>query len=880
MKTDEIREKYLSFFESKGCTRRPSDVLVPKWDETVLFTPAGMNQFKDEFLGAVPLKFPSATTCQKCLRTGDISNVGVTSYHHTFFEMLGNFSFGDYFKKEAIHWAWEFLTGKQWMAIDPEQLTVSVYEDANDDKASDHEAFRIWNEEIGLPAERIAWLGEHDNFWPAGAPSDGPDGVCGPCSEIFFHPEDGSGEVEIWNLVFTQYNRSGDPPNNLKPLPSKNIDTGMGLERMASVMQGKTSNFEIDTLRPLCEAAGDAVGKTYAFDAPEGRALRRIADHVRAVTMCVHEGVSPGSEKESYVVRQLLRRAVLEGFMLGKQETFLHTLVPAVVEQLGGPYPEIKETVKSAADQIEAEEAMFLGTIERGLAKFEKCVEAAKSSGSSTISGDAAFDLHQTDGFLIELTQALAAQRNLKVDMKGFEAGVKKHKTTSRADKEFGVMAEGPLDAIRKTHGETTFLGYEATEFDGQVIGILAEGQSVEKCEEVGHADPIALVLDRTPFYAEAGGQVGDVGTITGDGWTFDVLDTQRKSGLICHLGHLKSGVVTLDAKATATVDADRRAGIRRAHSATHLLHHALRMTLGDDATQRGSKVEDDQLRFDFAHGRALEAAELERIEDEVNARIADGAAVDTRDMPLKEARELGAMALFGEKYPDVVRVVRMGEFSTELCGGTHLANTGQVGFCRVLRDEPVAGGVRRVVAVTGRKALGHVREAESLLGDLQKLVKAPTPGDLPQRVATLQVELKAAKADLAKFTKQSVAGEVDSLVAAGERVGDTVVVTHHAEGVGRDGLREFADQIRSKAGSAAVLVGTVVDDKVALVAAVSKDLVKKGVKAGDCVKVAAKVVGGGGGGRPDLAEAGGKDPSKLPEALEAARAFYREALG
>jgi alanyl-tRNA synthetase len=893
MKTDDLREAYLAFFESKGCVRRPSDVLVPKGDKTVLFTPAGMNQFKDQFLGVGKLEFTRATTCQKCLRTGDISNVGVTAYHHTFFEMLGNFSFGDYFKQEAINWAWEFLTSKKWLGLQPDRLTATVYLD-------DDEAYNIWHKDVGLPADRIRRDDEMENFWPAGAPTHGPDGVCGPCSEIYYHPPTGGKAVEIWNLVFTQFNRVGDPPDNLKPLPKKNIDTGMGLERTAAVLQGVESNFEIDILRPLCEAAADAVGVKYDFGGPHGRPIRRIADHVRAVTFAVHEGVQPSPEKAGYVIKQLLRRALLEGYLLGQREPFLHTLVPAVVTAMKRPYPELAETVAAVRDVVQEEERSFLRTVDKGLAKFDQCVEKARASGNAVIPGDVAWDLHQTDGFLIEITEALAARQNLRVDLERFNRLKAKHQETSGsgafAD---SVMAEGPLDAIRKTAGGTEFLGYETTEAEGEIVGIIAEKRLVEELTEVGHDDPVAVVLNRSPFYGEAGGQVGDTGFLVGrpseavhklpseesDGLggpsylQFQVLDTQRDGELLLHIGHLNSGTLKIGRKVAAKVDADRRAGIRRAHSATHILHHALRNTLGENATQRGSKVENDSLRFDFAHGKQISSDELLRIEDEINTRIAEGAPVTTALLPLEEAKKAGAMALFGEKYPDRVRVVRMGEFSTELCGGTHLANTGQVGLCKLVKEELVASGVRRITALTGPKALQRIRDTESVLKELVVLLKTPQPEDLPARVQTLQDELRETKKALQKQTVQSVAGAVDDLIANAEEVGGTKIVTFAPEGANREALRSFADQIRQKAKSAAVLLATVEDGKVALTAAVTKDLIERGVKAGDCIKVAAKIVGGGGGGRPDLAEAGGKLLDKIPEALLVGAAYYRERL-
>ncbi|MCA9068188.1 MAG: alanine--tRNA ligase, partial [Planctomycetaceae bacterium] len=793
--------------------------------------------------------------------------------HHTFFEMLGNFSFGDYFKKEAIHWAWEFLTEKDWLNLDPNRLTVTVYKD-------DDEAYNIWHEEVKLPTERIKREDEDENFWPASAPSLGPDGVCGPCSEIYYHPPNGGKEVEIWNLVFTQFNRVGDPPDNLRPLPKKNIDTGMGLERTASVLQGVKSNFEIDILKPLCLAAGDMVGVKYDFDSPSGRPLRRIADHVRAVTFCIHEGVVPDKQEENYVVRQLLRRALLEGFLLGQSDPFLYKLVPAVVEVMKSVYPEISETVDSVQGTIKEEESQFLGTIERGLERFEKCVEKAKSSKGSKISGEDAFTLHTQEGFLIELTEAMAAKRNLEVDRKKFQEMMEGHKTISTAEGYMdSVMAEGPLDAIRKTSGGTEFLGYDTTEADAEIVGIIAEKQLVEELTEVGHDSPVGVVLDQTPFYGESGGQVGDEGTISGEGFEFQVLDTQKEGELVLHIGHLKSGSLKLGAKVKAVVEFDRRGGIRRAHSATHLLHHALHKVVGEKATQRGSKVEDDRLRFDFAHNRALTKDEIEQVEDIINTRIAEGSPVTTAVMNIDEAKKLGAMALFGEKYGDRVRVVTMGNFSNEFCGGTHLTNTGQVGLCKIISEEPVAKGVRRIEALTGRQALQKIRDTEELLQELVGLLKTPQPQDLPRRVEILQNELRDAKRELAKQTLKSVSGQVDELIEGAEVVDGVRIITHIAKGATRETLRDFADQLRSKGGPAAILLGCEIEGKVALLAAVSKELIKKGVTANDCIKAAAKSVGGGGGGRPDLAEAGGKNPAGLPDAMKAATEFYRGKL-
>lgn len=874
MKTDELREKYLDFFVSKGCVQRPSDVLVPHGDKSVLFTPAGMNQFKNQFLGIGPLDFTRATTCQKCLRTGDIGNVGVTAYHHTFFEMLGNFSFGDYFKREAIHWAWEFLTSPKWLGLEPNRLTVTVYLD-------DDEAFNIWEKEIGLTSNRIKREDEGENFWPANSPSQGPDGVCGPCSEIYYHPPSGGKEVEIWNLVFTQFNRVGPPPNNLHPLPKKNIDTGMGLERCASTLQGVESNFEIDTIRPLCVAAGEAVGVNYEFTGEHGRALRRIADHIRAVTMCVHEGVGPSNEKQGYIVRLLLRRALLEGYLIGKQDAFLYQLVPAVVDAMKRPYPDIVQSVGAAAETIREEEQQFLGIIERGLTRFDRIVQRCKSGAAKSVTGEEAFELHTQEGFLIEMTEAMAARHNLAVDLVRFQQLLDQHRETSgRGSFSDAVMAAGPLDAIRQTSGATEFLGYESLSASGNVVGIIAEKQLIDSVDNVGRTDPVAIVLDRTPFYGETGGQVGDIGTlVTPGGAVFNVIDTQRDGDLVLHLGHLKQGTLKVGDAVQADVAEDRRAGIRRAHSATHLLHHALRMVLGPNAQQRGSLVDNDILRFDFSHKGPMTQAEIAEVETEINARIAQGAPVTTVVTDQQSAREQGAMMLFGEKYPDRVRMVSMGDFSVELCGGTHLSNTGQVGLCRVISEEGVAKGVRRIVAYTGRKSLEHLRETENLLRQAAAALKVPQLQELPRRIEQLQAELHAARQQLVQLTRAAVADSVLGLLAEAEVVGGAKIVTHRLTGVDRESLKLYADDLRKEGGSVALLLATEIDGKVALLAAVSPDLVKKGVKAGECVKAAVQLVGGGGGGRPDLAEAGGKDPSRIDAALQAGAAVFRNAL-
>jgi alanyl-tRNA synthetase len=862
MKTDEIREKYLGFFESKGCKRRPSDVLVPRWDPSVLFTPAGMNQFKDHFLGKCKLEFTRATTCQKCLRTGDIDNVGRTAFHHTFFEMMGNFSFGDYFKREAIHWAWEFLTDKKWMGIPVDRLSVSVYLD-------DDEAYGIWQNEIRVATDRIQRMGEDDNFWPAGAPSKGPDGVCGPCSEIFVRTADG-GEVEVWNLVFTQFNRVGNPPNNLRPLPSKNIDTGMGLERMAAVMQGVETNFHIDTLRPLVEAAAEVCHVKYDPKSDHGRRLRRIADHVRACSFAVHEEVVPGPKKQGYVIKRLLRRAVLDGHQLGIQEPFLHQLVRTVAEIMHRPYPELKSTVDRVSKIIKSEEESFLRTIDSGLNRIDRLFDSMKHEGRTVIAGKEAADLYTTHGFPPELLEQIGAEHNLQLDWSGFRQAMDEHGLESGGGKVADVFTHSPVDSLAKAMEPTKFLGYETTESPAKIVAIIAQDHLCEELVEVGHETPVTVVLDQTPFYGESGGQVGDTGTIVAAGLQFDVVNTQREKGFMLHRGHLRQGTLKLGTPVTARVDTARRGGIRRAHSATHILHYALQKYLGKHAQQQGSKVDDDWLRFDFANPSSIDRETLAKIEDEVNERVLAAESVGWTQLPIAEARKAGAMMLFGEKYPDIVRMVSMGQFSKELCGGTHLTSTGQIGLFRITHEESVSAGTRRIVALTGRAALQKVRDDQVSLAETAAALRVP-PSEVPHRVAALAKEVRDLKKQLAAGPK---AGGVsaESLIDDANKIGSAVVIVAETPGVEAGGMRELIDLVRRKVSPAAILLASRADDKVTLVAGLTRDLVDRKLSAGDWIKGAAEIVGGRGGGKPDMAQAGGKLPDKLPEALDAAR--------
>jgi alanyl-tRNA synthetase len=865
MKSNELREKYLSFFESKGCVRRPSDVLVPRWDPSVLFTPAGMNQFKDHFLGRCKLDFTRATTCQKCLRTGDIDNVGRTAYHHTFFEMLGNFSFGDYFKREAIRWAWEFLTEKKWLGLPPETLSATVYRD-------DSEAAAIWLDEIKLPAERLQYLDEDENFWPASAPSEGPDGVCGPCSEIYYHTP--LGEVEIWNLVFTQFNRVGDPPNNLEPLPSKNIDTGMGLERTAAALQGVATNFHIDILKPLVLAAADVCGVKYDdqdLTDENGRRLRRIADHVRACAFAVHENVYPGNKEEKYVIRRLLRRAVLDGFQMKKEEPFLFELVPTVAELMKDPYPELSETVERVRQVIRGEEEHFLGTIDGGLGRIDNVFRSIGSE--AVVSGKDAFEMYQTYGFPPELFETLASERGYGFDWEGFNKEMEHHGELSGPTEKHLLFQDDPLDALKKKTPTPKFLGYQALVTDkARVLAILRDGRMTEKAT-AGEKGEMVLVLDETPFYAEKGGQVGDTGVISGERFRFEVLSAQYDGDFPIHCGRLVEGTVSCGDPVSAAVDPARRAAISRAHTATHLIHLALRTRLGSHAEQQGSKVRPDELHFDFTHHQAIDRETLAAIETDVNAMIMADLPVTCDEMSIDAARKVGAIMLFGEKYPDVVRVVAMGD-SKELCGGTHLARTGQIGFCKIVSDESISAGTRRVTAVTGMYARGLINKTYTTVQALAGQLKVK-PDDLLSRVTGILADQKKLAKEIETLKRQHGVS-ADELSAAAQKVGSVDAILHVLKDQDAGALREVIDTLRQKSKETAIMLANVDEKngKVTLFAAFSKDLLAKGYHAVDWVKVASKKVQGGGGGRPDLAQAGGKNPAGVTEAIAEAKAW------
>ncbi len=862
MKTNEIREKYLEFFESKGCVRRPSDVLVPRWDPSVLFTPAGMNQFKDHFLGRCKLEFTRATTCQKCLRTGDIDNVGRTSYHHTFFEMLGNFSFGDYFKREAIHWAWEFLTDKKWMGINPELLSATVYLD-------DQEAANIWLNEIKLPSERLSYLDEEDNFWPSEAPSKGPDGVCGPCSEIYYKTP--NGEVEIWNLVFTQFNRVGNPPDNLRPLPSKNIDTGMGLERVCSVLQNVETNYHIDILRPLVEASGEVCSAKYNGDDltdENGRRMRRIADHVRACTFAIHENVYPGNKEEKYVIRRLLRRAVLDGVQMGMKKPFLYQLVPVVADLMKVPYPELTGTVERVQGVIKAEEENFISTIDTGLRRIEHVFDQMSKEKRNIVRGTDSFEMYQTYGFPPELFEVMAGEKNFGFDWDGFQKEMEHHGEISGTTEKNLLFKHDPLESIKKTNDPAEFLGYKTTFVENaKVLALVKDGKLIDSAETADGL--ITLVLDKTPFYGEKGGQVGDTGTIFSGDFSFNVENSKYDGEFIVHDGKVQKGTIHVGAVTAAQVDQARRMGISRAHSATHLLHFALRKHLGAHAEQQGSKVDNDILRFDFTNHKGIERDLLLTIEKEVNSMILESIPVTCDEMPLEEARKVGAMMLFGEKYPDIVRVVRMGG-SKELCGGTHLTNTNQIGFCKIIAEESVSAGTRRITALTGMEALARVQQMDNIVAGASSLLRVPN-GEILTRLESVIDSGKKLRKQLENAArKQEVS--VDSLIKEAKEIAGTKLILWKTENADQKNLRSVIDQIFQKTQNIAVLFANVQEGKVTVLGALSKDLVTKGINAAEWIKKPLELVQGRGNGRPDFAQGGGKNPDGVEDAFKAAQ--------
>jgi len=888
VKTDDIRQRFIEFFRKRDHRIVASDSLIPHNDPTLLFTGAGMNQFKEQFLGAKRADFTRAATCQKCLRTGDLDNVGVTRWHMTFFEMLGNFSFGDYFKKEACQWAWQFMLEE--MSQDPAKLHVTIYE-------KDDETFDIWSRLVGVSEDRIWRFGEESNFWPESAPSKGPNGPCGPCTEILIDTgvstvedstpaNDSSRFVEVWNLVLQQFDRQEG--GKLVPLPSRNIDTGMGLERMAAIMQHAPTNMDIDVMLPVVHAAAERAGRSYepgAADA-DSRRLRRIAEHVRSVAFCIADGALPDRYGRGYVVRRIIRRAALDGRHLGIEGPFLAGLVPVVEKTMAGTYPGISERKDTILSILEAEEKRFAAAIEEsaGAGQFEEAVQRLEADGGKAMAADMIFQFYDTHGIPIEFMEQRLAEEGLDFDREGFEEAMESRRAQSRAGSTMGqgaivfkreLLSDKVLDRLHRENLSTEFVGYDSAESEATVLAVFVDDQWVEKADAGAEAQ---VLLDRTPFYARSGGQVGDVGALKGPDGTAAVADTVVDHEFIVHLVKVEKGRLARGQRVRASVDGGRRLATARNHTATHVLQWALREVLGEHVHQAGSEVSPERLRFDFTHPTALSPDERRQVEDLVNDRILEASDVDVRQMPIQDARKLGAMALFGEKYADEVRVVSVGEFSRELCGGTHLENVGRVGFLKIVSEESVAAGVRRITAVTGTGALGYLHGEEDRLATLCRGLKA-TPDTLMVRVEALQRQVKDLKSELAEARSLTRGGGLDEVMEKVEEVDGVPVVVSQVEGADADALREACDAARGRHKSLLIVLASSEGGKVNLVAAATKDLIAKGIHAGNLVRAIAKDVGGGGGGRPDFGQAGGKDPDAIPAALARVPDRVREQL-
>ncbi|MBD9643286.1 MULTISPECIES: alanine--tRNA ligase [unclassified Pantoea] len=871
--TAEIRQAFLDFFHSKGHQVVASSSLVPNNDPTLLFTNAGMVQFKDVFLGQDKRDYARATTSQRCVRAGgkhnDLENVGYTARHHTFFEMLGNFSFGDYFKKEAIAYAWELLTGEQWFKLPKERLWVTVYE-------TDDEAFEIWANDIGVPRERIIRIGDNkgsafasDNFWQMG-----DTGPCGPCTEIFFDhgdhiwggppgspEEDGDRYIEIWNIVFMQFNRQAD--GTMEPLPKPSVDTGMGLERIAAVLQHVNSNYEIDLFAKLIKSVAQVTGATDL----DNKSLRVIADHIRSCAFLIADGVIPSNENRGYVLRRIIRRAVRHGNMLGAKEAFFYKLVAPLIEVMGAAGEDLKRQQKHVENALKNEEEQFAKTLERGLALLDE--ELAKLQGD-TLDGETVFRLYDTFGFPADLTADVCRERNLKIDEAGFEAAMEQQRQRAREASGFGA----DYNNVIRIDAATDFKGYDHLELNATVEALFVDGQQVE---QISAGQDAVVVLDETPFYGESGGQVGDTGVLAGQNAEFSVQDTQKYGKAIGHIGKLSNGQLRVGDRLHAQVDETRRARIRLNHSATHLLHAALRQVLGDHVGQKGSLVNDKYLRFDFSHFEAMKPQEIRQVEDIVNAQIRRNLVVETEIMDLDDAKQKGAMALFGEKYDQRVRVLTMGDFSTELCGGIHALRTGDIGLFRIQSESGTAAGVRRIEAVTGEGALAQVNAQSQQLLDVAQLVKANS-SNLNEKVRGLVDHVRALEKELQQLRDQQAAQESASLSSKAIDVKGTKLLVSELSNVEPKMLRTMVDDLKNQLTSAIIVLATVDDGKVSLIAGVTKDLTDR-VKAGELIGELASQVGGKGGGRPDMAQAGGTNPQALAGALAGVQEWVSDRL-
>lgn len=871
--TAEIRQAFLDFFHSKGHQVVASSSLVPHNDPTLLFTNAGMNQFKDVFLGLDKRNYSRATTAQRCVRAGgkhnDLENVGYTARHHTFFEMLGNFSFGDYFKQDAIKYAWELLTGENWFALPKEKLWVTVYE-------TDDEAYDIWANEVGVPRERIIRIGDNkgapfasDNFWQMG-----DTGPCGPCTEIFFDhgdhiwggppgspEEDGDRYIEIWNIVFMQFNRQAD--GTMEPLPKPSVDTGMGLERIAAVLQHVNSNYDIDLFRDLIASVAKVTGATDLTN----KSLRVIADHIRSCAFLIADGVIPSNENRGYVLRRIIRRAIRHGNMLGAKDTFFWKLVAPLIAVMGSAGEELKQQQAQVEQVLKTEEEQFARTLERGLALLDE--ELSKLKGD-TLDGETAFRLYDTYGFPVDLTADVCRERNIKVDEAGFEAAMEEQRRRARESSGFGA----DYNAMIRVDGASEFKGYDHLELNGKVTALFIDGKAVDS---VSAGQEAVVILDQTPFYAESGGQVGDKGELKGTGFSFAVSDTQKYGQAIGHIGKVASGSLKVGDAVQADVDEARRQRIRLNHSATHLMHAALRQVLGTHVAQKGSLVNDKALRFDFSHFEAMKPEEIRAVEDLVNAQIRRNLAIETNIMDIDAARASGAMALFGEKYDDRVRVLRMGDFSTELCGGTHAARTGDIGLFRITSESGTAAGVRRIEAVTGEGAMAMLHAQSDQLSDIAQLLKGDSH-NLGEKVRAALERTRQLEKELQQLKEQAAAQESANLSSKAEEINGVKLLVSELAGVEPKMLRTMVDDLKNQLGSTVVVLATVADGKVSLIAGVSKDVTDR-VKAGELVGMVAQQVGGKGGGRPDMAQAGGTDASALPAALTSVKGWVSAKL-
>ena len=871
--TAEIRQAFLDFFHSKGHQVVASSSLVPHNDPTLLFTNAGMNQFKDVFLGLDKRNYSRATTSQRCVRAGgkhnDLENVGYTARHHTFFEMLGNFSFGDYFKHDAIQFAWELLTSEKWFALPKERLWVTVYE-------SDDEAYEIWEKEVGIPRERIIRIGDNkgapyasDNFWQMG-----DTGPCGPCTEIFYDhgdhiwggppgspEEDGDRYIEIWNIVFMQFNRQAD--GTMEPLPKPSVDTGMGLERIAAVLQHVNSNYDIDLFRTLIQAVAKVTGATDLSN----KSLRVIADHIRSCAFLIADGVMPSNENRGYVLRRIIRRAVRHGNMLGAKETFFYKLVGPLIDVMGSAGEDLKRQQAQVEQVLKTEEEQFARTLERGLALLDE--ELAKLSGD-TLDGETAFRLYDTYGFPVDLTADVCRERNIKVDEAGFEAAMEEQRRRAREASGFGA----DYNAMIRVDSASEFKGYDHLELNGKVTALFVDGKAVDA---INAGQEAVVVLDQTPFYAESGGQVGDKGELKGANFSFAVEDTQKYGQAIGHIGKLAAGSLKVGDAVRADVDEARRARIRLNHSATHLMHAALRQVLGTHVSQKGSLVNDKVLRFDFSHNEAMKPEEIRAVEDLVNAQIRRNLPIETNIMDLEAAKAKGAMALFGEKYDERVRVLSMGDFSTELCGGTHASRTGDIGLFRIISESGTAAGVRRIEAVTGEGAITTVHADSDRLSEVAHLLKGDS-NNLADKVRSVLERTRQLEKELQQLKEQAAAQESANLSSKAIDVNGVKLLVSELSGVEPKMLRTMVDDLKNQLGSTIIVLATVAEGKVSLIAGVSKDVTDR-VKAGELIGMVAQQVGGKGGGRPDMAQAGGTDAAALPAALASVKGWVSAKL-